>query len=103
MSPPGNGQQGGVGVGISPGATSEAVEVPAIQAHARRGSERWVERLLVKYMLMQWTSNHGVRVSPPGNMRAEGNPSSSFPIGHGGFGASPVKTSNLARRLDEEM
>ncbi|CAD6570550.1 MAG: hypothetical protein TREMPRED_005892 [Tremellales sp. Tagirdzhanova-0007] len=84
---PSLGQHGGVGVGISPAATSEAVEVPGHKSHARRGSE----------------SNFGVRVSPPGTMRESGHPPSSFPIGYGGFGSSPVKTSNLGRRLDEEM
>ncbi|KAK4685153.1 hypothetical protein P7C73_g5005, partial [Tremellales sp. Uapishka_1] len=82
------GNGGNVGVGISPAATSEAVEVPGAAGHKRRGSESYP------------------RVSPPGIMR-EGNPSSSFPIQHahhpGTFGSSPVKTSNLGRRLDEEM
>lgn len=73
----------GVGVGISPSAQSEAMEVPI--AHARRPSE-----------------SHA-RVSPPGTMRENSN-SSSFPIHHTGpLGASPVKTSALARRLDEEF
>ena len=31
----------GVGVGISPGATSEAVEVPGNKGHQRRGSDRF--------------------------------------------------------------
>jgi len=73
----------GVGVGISPAATSEAMDMPG--RHARRPSE-----------------SHP-RVSPPATMR-EGNHTSSFPIQHAGsFGSSPVKTSNLAKRLDEEM
>jgi hypothetical protein len=43
------------------------------------------------------------RTSPPGTLR-EGNHTSSFPIHHpGGLGSSPVKTSALAKRLDEEM
>lgn len=103
LSSPAIGQQGGVGVGISPGATSEAVEVPGNKGHARRGSERCGRFLLQRVIQLNSPSNHGVRVSPPGTMREERNPSSSYPIGHGGFGSSPVKTSNLARRLDEEM
>lgn len=77
--------RGSVGVGISPAATSDAMEVPA-NAHARRSSE-----------------SHGARVSPPGTLRDNANPSS-FPIHHiGGMGSSPVKASSLARRLDEDM
>ncbi|RSH94681.1 hypothetical protein EHS25_004486 [Saitozyma podzolica] len=74
----------GVGVGISPQATSEAIEMPAGFGHMRRGSE-----------------SH--RTSPPGTLR-EGSLPSSFPIHHPGtLGSSPVKTSALAKRLDEEM
>jgi hypothetical protein len=43
------------------------------------------------------------RTSPPGTLR-EGSLPSSFPIHHpGALGSSPVKTSALAKRLDEEM
>ncbi|KAI9632625.1 uncharacterized protein MKK02DRAFT_40929 [Dioszegia hungarica] len=90
----GQGQQGndrlspsqGVGVGISPAATSEAMEVPGGGVkHVRRGSE-----------------SH-TRASPPTVLRENSNPSSSFPIHHSGvFGSSPVKTSNLGRMVDEE-
>ncbi|WVQ79112.1 hypothetical protein IAT38_001207 [Cryptococcus sp. DSM 104549] len=78
-----------VGVGISPAATSEAIEMPGHghnHGHQRRGSE----------------SNHP-RISPPGTLRESTNPSS-YPIHHTtGFGSSPVKASSLAKRLDEEM
>jgi len=81
-----NDGKSGVGVGISPAATSEAVEVPAAGGHSRRLSE-----------------SHA-RVSPPGTMRESSNHSSSYPIQHpGGLGSSPVKSSALAKRLDEEM
>lgn len=83
--------KGNVGVGISPAATSEAVEVPGRQSgsaqghHGRRPSE-----------------SHA-RVSPPGTMRENSTPSSSFPIHHAGaLGSSPVKTSNL-RRSDDDV
>ncbi|WWD16528.1 hypothetical protein CI109_100955 [Kwoniella shandongensis] len=79
----------GVGVGISPAATSEAIEMPAHHGHQRRGSE----------------SSQNPRISPPGTLREGGNPSS-YPIQHphpGGFGSSPVKASSLAKRLDEEL
>ncbi|KAL1411643.1 hypothetical protein Q8F55_002607 [Vanrija albida] len=72
-----------VGVGISPAATSEAMAVPGI-SHQRRSSES------------------GLRVSPPGTMR-EGPQTSSYPIQHHSFGSSPVKTSALARRIDEDI
>ncbi|WVF65750.1 hypothetical protein IAT40_000483 [Kwoniella sp. CBS 6097] len=77
----------GVGVGISPAATSEAIEMPGHHQHQRRGSE---------------SSNHP-RISPPGTIR-EGVHPSSFPIHHPnhGLGTSPVKASSLAKRLDEE-
>ncbi|WRT65673.1 uncharacterized protein IL334_002618 [Kwoniella shivajii] len=78
----------GVGVGISPAATSEAIEMPGHHRHQRRGSE---------------SGNHP-RISPPGTIR-ENSQSSSFPIHHpnpGGYGSSPVKASSLAKRLDEE-
>lgn len=76
--------KGNVGVGISPAATSDAVEVPG--GHGRRPSE-----------------SHA-RVSPPGTMREGSTPSSSFPIHHtGALGSSPVKSSNLRRADDEEM
>lgn len=66
------------GAGVSPAATSEAIEVPSI-GHARRQSE-----------------SH--RTSPPGLINREGSmPSSSFPIQHNNLGSSPVKSSNLGR------
>ncbi|WWC87858.1 uncharacterized protein L201_002755 [Kwoniella dendrophila CBS 6074] len=76
-----------VGVGISPAATSEAIEMPG-HHHQRRGSE---------------SGNHP-RISPPGTIRESSHPSS-YPIHHpnpGGYGSSPVKASSLAKRLDEE-
>ena len=97
--------RGSVGVGISPAATSEAMEVPQ-NAHGRRSSERWVTRfwLMEQIFNIRLYSHHGARISPPGTTRDGGNPSSSFPIQHpGAFGSSPVKASSLARRLDEEM
>ncbi|ORY22511.1 camp-regulated phospho protein/endosulfine conserved region-domain-containing protein [Naematelia encephala] len=83
---------GGVGVGISPAATSEAVEVPGMAMRHQQ------------YRLIRPFSNQA-RISPPGTMRDAGT-SSSYPIQHGagtGFGSSPVKASSLANRLDEEM
>nr|ODN85132.1 hypothetical protein L203_05084 [Cryptococcus depauperatus CBS 7841] len=78
----------GVGVGISPAATSEAIEMPGrghSHGHQRRGSESYP------------------RISPPSTLREGGNPSS-FPIHHPGtFGGSPVKASSLAKRVDEEI
>ncbi|KIR28053.1 hypothetical protein I309_03050 [Cryptococcus deuterogattii LA55] len=74
-----------VGVGISPAATSEAIEMPGHGHHhgqQRRGSES--------------------RISPPNTWRESVNPSS-FPIHHPGIlGGSPVKASSLAKRVDEE-
>ncbi|KAL7419554.1 hypothetical protein Q5752_005465 [Cryptotrichosporon argae] len=84
--------QTGAGVGISPAATSRPVEVPGGLAHAgahgRRGS-----------------TNEGPRTSPPGTLRDSNHPaqSSSFPIQHAGCSSSPVKTSALANRLDEDL
>ncbi|WVN85738.1 uncharacterized protein L203_100889 [Cryptococcus depauperatus CBS 7841] len=79
----------GVGVGISPAATSEAIEMPGrghSHGHQRRGSE-----------------SSYPRISPPSTLREGGNPSS-FPIHHPGtFGGSPVKASSLAKRVDEEI
>ncbi|ODN76671.1 hypothetical protein L202_05313 [Cryptococcus amylolentus CBS 6039] len=74
-----------VGVGISPAATSEAIEMPgAGHGHQRRGSD-----------------SHP-RISPPNTLRESHN-SSSYPIHHpGAFGASPVKASSLAHRVDED-
>ncbi|ORX36517.1 camp-regulated phospho protein/endosulfine conserved region-domain-containing protein [Kockovaella imperatae] len=89
LSPQGSNSQygNGVGVGISPAATSEAMEVPVAQHH-RRTSD----------------SNHGTRISPPSTLRDHHSHSSSFPIQHpGGFGSSPVKASSLAKRLDEHL
>ncbi|WVR03829.1 hypothetical protein IAU60_000825 [Kwoniella sp. DSM 27419] len=78
-----------VGVGISPAATSEAIEMPGHHNHhQRRGSE---------------SSSTHPRISPPGTIR-EGS-HSSYPIHHAnmtGLGSSPVKASSLAKRLDEE-
>ncbi|RXK40397.1 hypothetical protein M231_02230 [Tremella mesenterica] len=72
----------GVGMGISPSASSDAVEVP--HNHRRRPSE-------------------GARISPPGVLR-DLNHSSSYVIHHpGSSGLSPVKSSALARRLDNEF
>ncbi|WVQ74601.1 hypothetical protein IAR50_004202 [Cryptococcus sp. DSM 104548] len=76
----------GVGVGISPAATSDAIEMPGAghNHHQRRGSD-----------------SHP-RVSPPNTLRESHN-SSSYPIHHPGvFGASPVKASSLAHRVDED-
>lgn len=44
----------------------------------------------------------GARISPPGTLR-ESMPPSSYPIQHASFGSSPVKTSALARRVDEDI
>ena len=91
----------GVGVGASPAATSQAMEVPG-GAHERRGSERFVPTI---YIMDTSDLISHPRISPPG---MSGSQPSSFPIQHThphpqGFGSSPVKTSTLARRVDEEM
>lgn len=63
--------------------SNEGISVPGGANHQRRGSE-----------------SH--RISPPGSLR-ENAPPSSYPIQHNHFGSSPVKTSALANRVDEEM
>ncbi|GMK55603.1 hypothetical protein CspeluHIS016_0206590 [Cutaneotrichosporon spelunceum] len=70
-----------VGVGMQ--APNEPMIIPG--SHQRRGSES------------------GARTSPPGTLR-ECMPPSSYPIQHhASFGSSPVKTSALARRVDEDI
>jgi len=79
-----------VGVGISPAATSDAMEVPGGQQQGHHGRR---------------PSDSQARVSPPATMRENSTPSSSYPIHHahsGGLGTSPVKTSNL-RRSDGDV
>lgn len=120
MSPPTNGQlassptnsaqapdagtrrpsQAVVGMGISPAAESEAVGIPGRQ---RRGSDRCDDLSLCPSAAALTPRSH--RISPPGTFRDGVPPQSSYPINHnhGAFGSSPVKTSGLARRADEDM
>ncbi|EJT48062.1 hypothetical protein A1Q2_06170 [Trichosporon asahii var. asahii CBS 8904] len=86
-----------VGMGISPAAESEAMGIPG--SHQRRGSERCAEAFGAAAL----TPRSHSRISPPGTFREGVPPQSSYPIHHGNFGSSPVKTSALARRTDEEM
>lgn len=43
-----------------------------------------------------------LRISPPGTFR-EPQPPSSYPIHHGSLSSSPIKTSALARRTDDDI
>lgn len=87
--------KGNVGVGISPAATSDAMEVPGGHGGQQQGQHG-----------RRPSDSSQARVSPPATMRENSTPSSSFPIHHrdsaGALGSSPVKTSNL-RRSDDDV
>lgn len=92
-----------VGVGISPDNTSDPMAIP--NSHQRRSSERRVDHHhpLTTPRNLPLTAFSHMRISPPGTLREHAQPPSSYPIQHGSFGSSPVKTSALARRVDEDI